>query len=145
MIAQSHFHGVEKLNLNRRHEYQMPHQDMRVPLLNIQDASQACHLPMVLAKMDHQLLPLSIMQNHVDLFYMLNPHHLQIADHLIFDSIMLSTLSTYELLDKHRHFLGHMLIRYQLTFPSTAPSELCGQLLLAHKLVVTHLMRHRHR
>ena len=85
MIAQSHFHGEEKLNLIRRHEYQMLHQDKHVPLLNTQGANLACHLPKVLAMKDHQLLLLSIMQNHVDLFYMLDLNHQLIADHLFFD------------------------------------------------------------
>ena len=85
VIVQFRFHDAGKLNLDRRHEYQMTLQDMHAPSLSTPSANPDDRLPMELAMMDLQLLQLSRARSHVDLFCRLNPHLQQIADHLTSD------------------------------------------------------------
>ena len=85
----------------------MLHPNKHVPLLNIPSAIPDGHRPKVLAKMDRQVLPLSKVQNHLDLSYMLNLHLQLIADHLISDLKELGMTLICELQDKHRHSQVH--------------------------------------
>ena len=112
-----HSRDAEKLNLSRHHEYQKLHLNRHVPLPNIPSANLVGHRPMVLAKMDLLVLPLSKVQSRADLFCKLNLHHLLIADHRASDSKELDKTLTFALLDIHRHCLVHKRCHWQLISP----------------------------